>query len=109
MTNLLSEAAAEMAKAGHKKRTPEQRTEKAAKAAEARWKGNGLTRDQERVLRKLVKAETSAINTPKGKGGERVKRAVAGLLAKGIVSVDAFGNGSILYRRGTKWRPGLLK
>lgn len=108
MSKLISDAAAAMAKAGHAKRTPEQRSQKAAKAASARWKGNGLTSDQRRILRKLVTAETGSISTPMGKSGERVARAVRSLEAARVIRGVTWSPLSVGYRRGPQWRADLL-
>ena len=109
MSTLLSDAAAAMSKAAHAKLTPEARSERASKLARARWKGNGLTRDQKRVLAKLARSEVAKISMPGNAGGVRVARAVQALADRGVVTDVVWGWRFARYSRGPGWSADLVK
>ena len=98
-----------MVRAANAKKTPEERKRQAAKAARVRWKGNGLTRDQARVLRKLERFETVSISVPANAGGTRISVAIQILESRDLVADVTLALGFARYSRGPKWRPGMGK
>lgn len=98
-----------MVQAANASRTPERRSEIASKAAAARWKDNGITRDQERVLRKLVSKREAILSFDSDRpGGRRTEHAAWALVeAEVIAATECLGG--LAIARGPKWRPNLVK
>jgi len=103
MSNLVSQAAAEMARARNARETPEQRSARASEMARARWKDNGLTRDQKRVLAKVARSGSGRISIRPGEGGIRIARAVMAMAERGFVTGVIWGSGFAEYQSGPEW------
>lgn len=108
MTKILTEAAAAMAKARHAKQTPAERSQSAARMAAARWKGNGLTWDQKRILRKLVSQEEAFVTVSITRS-KRIGQALVDLESAGLIRWSGSGVNGSRVSRGPKWRADLVK